>query len=140
MRGAARRLDARRRWSRAPSPLPPRSPLTTNIIDDDVDDGASPNSHKHLFPYMCFCASIWDNVRHHCHHHHHHHHIQKSKSINTVACLTEVEVWADDASNFSTRWRFYDMIKQVVMGVVVGHKEGEKEVSKHFIDLLRRPL
>ena len=87
VRGAARRLDARRRWSRAPSPLPPRSPLTTNIIDDDVDDGASPNSHKHLFPYMCFCASIWDNVRHHCHHHHHHHHIQKSKSINTVACL-----------------------------------------------------
>ena len=41
MRGAARRLDARRRWSRAPSPLPPRSPLTTNIVDDvddDVDD------------------------------------------------------------------------------------------------------
>ena len=35
-----------------------------------------------------------------------------------------------------------DMIKQVVlvMGVVVGHKEGEKEVSKHFIDLLRMPL
>ena len=37
MRGAARRLDARRRWSRAPSPLPPLSPLTTHI-DDDVDD------------------------------------------------------------------------------------------------------
>ena len=33
-----------------------------------------------------------------------------------------------------------DMIKQVVMGVVVGHKEGEKEVSKYFIDLLRMPL
>ena len=28
-----------------------------------------------------------------------------------------------------------DMIKEVV-----GHKEGEKEVSKHFIDLLRMPL
>ena len=59
--------------------------------DDDDDggggDGASPNSHKHFFPYMGFCASIWGNVRHHCHHHHHHHHIQKSKSINTVACL-----------------------------------------------------
>ena len=46
--------------------------------------GASPKSHKHKIPYMCFCASIWDNVCHHCHHHHHHH-IQKSKSINTVA-------------------------------------------------------
>ena len=65
--------------------------------DDDYDDyddhrhydGASPNSHKHFFPYMGSCASIWDNVRHHCHHHHHHHHhhIQKSKSINTEACL-----------------------------------------------------
>ena len=55
---------------------------------DNDDDGASPNSHKHFFPYMGFCASIWDNVRHHCHrHHHHHHHIQKSKSINTEACL-----------------------------------------------------
>ena len=50
------------------------------------NNGASPNSHKHFFPYMGFCASIWDNVRHHCHHHHHHH-IQKSKSINTEACL-----------------------------------------------------
>ena len=51
--------------------------------------GASPKSHKHKIPYMGFCASIWDNVRHHCHHHHHrhHHHIQKSKSINTEACL-----------------------------------------------------
>ena len=41
MRGAARRLDARRRWSRAPSPLPPLSPLTTHIddvVDDDDDD------------------------------------------------------------------------------------------------------
>ena len=55
--------------------------------DDDDDEGASPNSHKHFFPYMGFCASIWDNVRHHCHRHHHHHHIQKSKSINTEACL-----------------------------------------------------
>ena len=55
--------------------------------DDGSDDGASPNSHKHFFPYMGFCASIWNNVRHHCHHHHHHHHIQKSKSINTEACL-----------------------------------------------------
>ena len=55
--------------------------------DDDDDDGASPNSHKHFFPYMGFCASIWGNVRHHCHRHHHHHHIQKSKSINTEACL-----------------------------------------------------
>ena len=55
--------------------------------DDDDDDGASPNSHKHFFPYMGFCASIWDNVRHNCHHHHYYHHIQKSKSINTVACL-----------------------------------------------------
>ena len=44
--------------------------------NDDVDDdeeGASPNSHKHFFPYMGFCASIWGNVSHHCHHHHHHH-------------------------------------------------------------------
>ena len=55
--------------------------------DDDEDGGASPNSHKHFLPYMGFCASIWGNVCHHCHHHHHHHHIQKSKSINTVACL-----------------------------------------------------
>ena len=41
MRGAARRLEARRRWSRAPSPLPPLSPLTTHIddvVDDDDDD------------------------------------------------------------------------------------------------------
>ena len=50
-------------------------------------NGASPNSHKHFFPYMGFCVLIWDNVRHHCHRHHHHHHIQKSKSINTEACL-----------------------------------------------------
>ena len=71
--------------------------LVTNPLSDqeemrDLDadhgqDGASPNSHKHFFPYMGFCASIWNNVRHHCHHHHHHHHIQKSKSINTEACL-----------------------------------------------------
>ena len=64
-----------------------------NYDEDDEDgvrhdgDGASPNSHKHFFPYMGSCASIWDNVRHHCHHYHHHHHIQKSKSINTEACL-----------------------------------------------------
>ena len=54
--------------------------------DDDGDDGdnygikdcASPNSHKHFFPYMGSCASIWDNVRHHCHpHHNHHHHTEK---------------------------------------------------------------
>ena len=49
--------------------------------------GASRKSHTHKIPYMGFCASIWDNVRHHCHHHHYYHHIQKSKSINTVACL-----------------------------------------------------
>ena len=69
--------------------------LTANVSDDIVHDdddgdenyGASPKSHKHFIPYMVFCASIWDNVRHHCHHHHYHHHIQKSKSINTVACL-----------------------------------------------------
>ena len=72
---------------------PPREQIHPRILcvelndDDDDDDGASPNSHKHFFPYMGFCASIWDNVRHHCHHHHHHHHIQKSKSINTEACL-----------------------------------------------------
>ena len=44
--------------------------------DDDGDggDGVHPNSHKHFIPYMGFCASIWDSVRHHCHHHHHHHH------------------------------------------------------------------
>ena len=40
--------------------------------DDDVE-GVHPNSHKHFIPYMGFCASIWDSVRHHCHHHHHHH-------------------------------------------------------------------
>ena len=26
--------------------------------------------------------------------------------------LTEVEVWADDASNFRTRWRFYNRMKE----------------------------
>ena len=31
--------------------------------------GVHPNSHKHFIPYMGFCASIWDSVRHHCHHH-----------------------------------------------------------------------
>ena len=42
---------------------------------DDYDPGGvHPNSHKHFIPYMGFCASIWDSVRHHCHHHHHHHH------------------------------------------------------------------
>ena len=63
-----------------------------NVHDDDEENnddehdeyGASPNSHKHFFPHMGFCTSIWNNVRHHCHHHHH---IQKSKSINTEACL-----------------------------------------------------
>ena len=48
--------------------------------DGDVDedgDGVHPNSHKHFIPYMGFCASIWDSVRHHCHHHHHHHDHQK---------------------------------------------------------------
>ena len=34
--------------------------------------GVHPNSHKHFIPYMGFCASIWDSVRHHCHHHYHH--------------------------------------------------------------------
>ena len=60
-----------------------------DLIDDDDSEyyGASPNSHKHVFPYMGFCASIWGNVRHHCQPHHHHHHTQKSKSINTEACL-----------------------------------------------------
>ena len=57
--------------------------------DDGGKHGASPNSHKHFFPYMGFCVSIWDNVRHHCHRHHHHHHIQKSKSINTEAYLID---------------------------------------------------
>ena len=40
--------------------------------DGDVDDGGGvhPNSHKHFIPYMGFCASIWNSVRHHCHHHH----------------------------------------------------------------------
>ena len=41
--------------------------------DGDGNDGVHPNSHKHFIPYMGFCASIWDSVRHHCHHHHHHH-------------------------------------------------------------------
>ena len=40
-----------------------------DVGDDDDDDGgnggASPNSHRHFFPYMGSCASIWDNVRHH---------------------------------------------------------------------------
>ena len=44
---------------------------------DVVNDGVHPNSHKHFIPYMGFCASIWDSVRHHCHHHHHHHDHQK---------------------------------------------------------------
>ena len=34
--------------------------------------GVHPKSHKHFIPYMGFCASIWDIVRHHCHHHHDH--------------------------------------------------------------------
>ena len=42
--------------------------------DGDGNDGVHPNSHKHFIPYMGFCASIWDSVRHHCHHHHHHDH------------------------------------------------------------------
>ena len=38
--------------------------------DDDNDnkddqDGVHPKSHKHFIPYMGFCASIWDSVRHH---------------------------------------------------------------------------
>ena len=41
--------------------------------DDGNDVGVHPNSHKHFIPYMGFCASIWDSVRHHCHHHYHHH-------------------------------------------------------------------
>ena len=45
MRGAARRLDARRRWSRAPSPLPPLSPLTTHN-DDDVDNDDDQDDDK----------------------------------------------------------------------------------------------
>ena len=39
--------------------------------------GVHPKSHKHKIPYMGFCASIWDSVRHHCHRHHHHHDHQK---------------------------------------------------------------
>ena len=47
--------------------------------DDDYDDydGVQQKSHKHFIPYMVFCASIWDSVRHHCHHHHDHHDHQK---------------------------------------------------------------
>ena len=41
--------------------------------DGEGGVGVHPKSHKHLIPYMGFCASIWDSVRHHCHHHHHHH-------------------------------------------------------------------
>ena len=86
---ATPRRDSGDLW--APRAVQPeeRVILAHRLDDDDGDsvDGASPNSHKHFFPYMGFCASIWDNVRHHCHHHHHHHHIQKSKSINTEACL-----------------------------------------------------
>ena len=48
-----------------------------SIYNDGGDDGVHPNSHKHFIPYMGFCASIWDSVRHHCHHHHHHHDHQK---------------------------------------------------------------
>ena len=38
-------------------------------FDDAEDDfdGVYPNSHKYFIPYMGFCASIWDSVRHHCH-------------------------------------------------------------------------
>ena len=58
--------------------------------DDDVrnddsrddDSGVHPNSHKHFIPYMGFCASIWDSVRHHCHHCHHHH--QKRRCERTA--------------------------------------------------------
>ena len=49
--------------------------LWHHFVDDDDDvKGVHPNSHKHFIPYMDFCASIWDSVRHHCHHCHHHHH------------------------------------------------------------------
>ena len=47
-----------------------------DVLDDD-GDGVHPNSHKHFIPYMGFCASLWDSVRHHCLPHHHHHHHQK---------------------------------------------------------------
>ena len=48
--------------------------IYTRVVDfDNYQNGVHPNSHKHFIPYMGFCASIWDSVRHHCHHHHHHH-------------------------------------------------------------------
>ena len=53
-------------------------------VGDDDHDGVHPNSHKYFFPYMGFCASIWDNVRHHCHRHHHHHHHQKWRCERTA--------------------------------------------------------
>ena len=46
------------------------------VDHEDDSEGVHPNSHKHFIPYMGFCASIWDSVRHHCHpppHHHHDH-------------------------------------------------------------------
>ena len=46
--------------------------------------GLHPKSHKHFIPYMGFCASIWDSVRHHYHHHHHHHHHQKWRCERTA--------------------------------------------------------
>ena len=54
--------------------------------DDDCEDGVHPNSHKHFIPYMGFCASLWDSVRHHClpYHHHHHHHHQKWRCERTA--------------------------------------------------------
>ena len=57
-------------------------PQTSHLLNHNVfmmfevhqnhNHGVRPKSHKHKIPYMGFCASIWDNVRHHCHPHHHH--------------------------------------------------------------------
>ena len=59
-----------RRWGRAGSEG--ASPDYDDHVDDDGGDhdGVHQKSHKHFIPYMGFCASIWDSVRHHCHHHH----------------------------------------------------------------------
>ena len=75
----------------------------------DHRHGVHPNSHKHFIPYMGFCASIWDSVRHHCHHHHHHHDHQKWRCERTaleqilirtpLPSLNKVDSWPEHLHN-----------------------------------------
>ena len=78
--------------------------------DNDNEVGVHPNSHKHFIPYMGFCASIWDSVRHHCHHHYHHHDHQKWRCDRTafeqilirtppLPSLNKVDSWPEHLHN-----------------------------------------